>query len=145
MSAEVLIANLLRVAQEDLHGARLLATAGNRNAVYLCEQAAEKVIQAVLTSEGIHGGIKHQLDQMVDLVPNENPLKPALRAIEKLAAYATTYRYPTATGRIKASPSETALKVEISNVQQAIDLAAQRFGVDMSKPGKPAASSTPVR
>jgi hypothetical protein len=42
MSAELLIANLLRVAHEDLAGARLLASADNRNAVYLCEQAAEK-------------------------------------------------------------------------------------------------------
>lgn len=51
LSAEFLIANLLRVANEDLAGARLLASAGNRNAVYLCEQAAEKIIRAVLTSE----------------------------------------------------------------------------------------------
>lgn len=57
MSAELLIANLLRVASEDLDGARLLAASGNRNAIYLCEQAAEKVITAVLTSEAIHAGI----------------------------------------------------------------------------------------
>jgi len=42
MSAELLIANLLRVASEDLEGARLLAASNNRNAVYLCEQAAER-------------------------------------------------------------------------------------------------------
>lgn len=41
MSVERLIGNLLRVAHEDLEGARLLARAGNRNAIYLCEQAAE--------------------------------------------------------------------------------------------------------
>jgi len=41
MSVELLIANLLRVAREDLEGARLLAAAGNRNAIYLCEQSAE--------------------------------------------------------------------------------------------------------
>jgi len=35
MSVEVLIANLLRVAKEDLDGARLLAGPGNRNAIYL--------------------------------------------------------------------------------------------------------------
>lgn len=95
MSAELLIANLLRVAKEDLEGAVLLASSGNRNAIYLCEQAAEKIIRAVLTSEGKHAGIKHHLDEMVDMVPDENPLKPALRDIEDLAAYATTFRYPT--------------------------------------------------
>lgn len=43
MSAERLIANLLRVAREDLEAARLLASASNRNAIYLCEQSAEKI------------------------------------------------------------------------------------------------------
>lgn len=56
MSAELLIANTLRIAREDLDGALLLASRANRNAVYLCEQAAEKVIRAVLTSEGKHAG-----------------------------------------------------------------------------------------
>jgi HEPN domain-containing protein len=81
MIADLVIANLLRIASEDLEGATTLAPLGNRNAVYLCEQAAEKIIRAVLTSEGKHAGIKHQLDEMVNLVPDENPLKPALREI----------------------------------------------------------------
>jgi len=69
-------------------GARLLAGPGNRNAIYLCEQAAEKVIRAVLTSEATHAGIEHQLQEMVDLVPDANPLKALLRDIEYLTAYA---------------------------------------------------------
>jgi hypothetical protein len=47
MSAELLIANFLRIAAEDLEGARLLAAAHNRNAIYLCEQAAEASEQPV--------------------------------------------------------------------------------------------------
>ena len=54
MSAEKVIASYLRVAAEDLRGARLLAKDENRNAIYLCSQAAEKVIRAVLTSEDKH-------------------------------------------------------------------------------------------
>jgi HEPN domain-containing protein len=50
VSAGRVIANLLRIAHEDLEGARLLNARGNRNAIYLCEQAAEKIIRAVLTS-----------------------------------------------------------------------------------------------
>ena len=55
MSAELRIAGFLRVANEDLKGARALHELNNRNAVYLCQQAAEKVIRAVLTAEEIHG------------------------------------------------------------------------------------------
>jgi HEPN domain-containing protein len=49
----------------------------NRNAAYLCEQAAEKLIRAVLTSEGIQAGIRHELPDMVAKIPDENPVKPA--------------------------------------------------------------------
>lgn len=104
MSVELLIANMLRVAAEDLDGARLLAAGTNRNAVYLCEQAAEKIIRAVVTSEGKHAGIKHDLAEMVDDLPDENPLKPLLRRIEHLSQYATAYRYPVSSSKTKRIP-----------------------------------------
>ncbi len=90
MSAEVQIASLLWLASEDLRAARVLAAQSNRNSAYLCSQAAEKVIRAVLTAEGRHAGIRHLLDEMVDQVPDVNPLKPALRGIQHLGAYATS-------------------------------------------------------
>jgi len=68
MNAEKVIAGYLRVASEDLQGAIALAKIPNRNAIFLCSQAAEKVIRAVLTSEGKHAGIGHQLDRMVDRI-----------------------------------------------------------------------------
>ena len=106
MSAERVIANTLRLAQADLDAARLLHAGKNRYAIYHCEQAAEKIIKAVLTSEGVHANIKHQLDDMVKQVPDANPLKPLLKQIEHLAAYATTYRYATTSGNIKPSPDD---------------------------------------
>jgi HEPN domain-containing protein len=145
MSVELLIANLLRVAAEDLAGARLLATTSNRNAIYLCEQAAEKIIRAVVTSEGARAGIKHQLDEMVDLVPDENPLKPALRAIEHLTAYATAYRYPTSAGRIVQPPKGQAFADDAAKVELALRDAASRFGADLTTQGTPAAHRGPIR
>ena len=65
MSDDRLIANYLRIASEDLAGAEVLLAAGNRNAAYLCQQAAEKALRAVLTSEGLHGGTGHRLGLMV--------------------------------------------------------------------------------
>jgi HEPN domain-containing protein len=145
MVADLVIANLLRIAREDLDGAVLLAPRGNRNAAYLCEQAAEKIIRAVLTSEGKHAGIKHQLDEMVNLVPDENPLKPALREIEELAAYATAYRYPTPAGRIPAPPPGGELAALMAKVEAALGEAVVRFGVDLAKKGTPAPRPGPIR
>ena len=146
MSADVVVANFLRVANEDLDGARALAAAdNNRNAVYLREQAAEKIIRAVLTSERTHAGIKHQLDDMVEAVPDANPIKPKLLAIEHLAAFATAYRYPSPQGRIKASPAPTELAKYIADVEAALEEAVLRFGVDLSMPNAPAKSPGPAR
>jgi len=148
MSAERLIANFLRIASEDLEGARLLATAGNRNAIYLCEQAAEKVIRAVVTAEGKHAGVKHELGEIVDLVPDENPLKPRLRAIEHLSAYATTFRYPvssSASKRIPTGPSPDQLQAAIDATAAALSAALASFGVDLRRPDAAAATATPPR
>lgn len=145
MSADVVIANLLRIAKQDVEGAKLLAAANNRNAVYLCEQAAEKVIRAVLTSEGQHAGIKHLLDEMVDAVPDVNPMKPLLEAIESLAAFATAYRYPSPVGRIKPAPDASEVAKYVFGVEAALAEAVKRFGVDLSKPNDPAANPGPIR
>ena len=139
MSAERVIANLLRIAREDLEGARLLNTRTNRNAIYLCEQAAEKIIRAVLTSEKIHAGIKHQLEEMIDLVPDENPIK------NHLSTYATSYRYTTPTGRIPPDPSRDEVETAAKQIEATLTEAARGFGVDLDAVDKPAATSSPIR
>lgn len=137
MSVEIRIASLLRIAAGDLADAQTLATGGSRNAVYLCEQAAEKLIRAVLTSESIHPRIKHDLDAMVASIPDVNPLKPRLRDIQHLKEYATAYRYPTQEGRIK--PLAADVDASIAKVQSALTEAVTKFGVDLATPNSPAA------
>ena len=82
---------------------------------------------------------------MVDLVPDENPLKPILRDIEYLAAYATTYRYPTAAGRIKAAPAPEDLERAITRVASALDAVVEAFDIDLAQRDAPAAKSGPLR
>ena len=145
MSAERVIANLLRIAREDLEGARTLNASKNRNAIYLCEQAAEKIIRAVLTSEKIHAGVRHQLDEMVKVIPDENPLKPKLAALQHLSTYATSYRYTTPTGRIPDDPPPKDVEATAKLVEIALNDAAQRFGVDLDAIDQPATTSSPIR
>ena len=132
MNVEKVIAGFLRVAAEDLQGARALAKISNRNAIYLCSQAAEKVIRAVLTSEGTHVGIGHQLDRMVDSVSDENPVKRMLREIQGLETYATSYRYPTTAGRIKPAPDKAEFENLADKVETALQEVVKRFEVDIS-------------
>jgi HEPN domain-containing protein len=116
----------------------------NRNAAYLCEQAAEKLIRAVLTSEGIQAGVRHELPDMVSKIPDANPVKPLLRAIEHLDAYATAYRYPSPRGRVKPAPSRAELDLDIANIDRALAEIAARFQIEVSKP-TPANRPDPIR
>jgi HEPN domain-containing protein len=144
MSVERTIANYLRIAREDLAGSGLLADAGNRNAAYLAEQAAEKIIRAVLTSEGKHAGVRHDLRDMVSQVPESNPIRPLLLALVPLAAYATTYRYPTSS-RVPAGPSIDVLRLHLDHVRTAFDAVVAAFGVDLEQTDPTAARPGPIR
>jgi HEPN domain-containing protein len=148
MSVELLIANMLRVANEDLEGAKLLASANNRNAVYLCEQAAEKIIRAIVTSEAKHAGVRHELAEMVDLIPDENTLKPLLRKIEHLSQYATAYRYPVSssrTKRIPRPPDAAELRDALIDTATALDEAVKAFKVELGRSDTAAGSARPPR
>ena len=144
MNTEKVIAGFLRVAAEDLVGARALAKISNRNAIYLCSQAAEKVIRAVLTSEGVHAGIGHQLDRMVESVPDENPIKEMLRDTQELGIYATSYRYPTTVGRVKPAPGYEEFERLANSVEAALQEVAKRFNVDIDSTGG-AGKAGPIR
>jgi len=144
MNVENVIAGFLRVAAEDLQGARALAEISNRNAIYLCSQAAEKLIRAVLTTERVHAGIGHQLDRMVESVPDENPVKQMLQDIQGLGIYATTYRYPTTVGRVKPAPEYEEFKRFADKVEAALQEVVKRFDVDIDS-SEPAGNADPIR
>lgn len=134
MSADRAIVALLQIASADIADARILSGLRSRNAPYLCSQAAEKIVKAVLTAEGIHAdrNIAHRIDMMVDLLPDANWLKPRFRKIERLAAYATSYRYPTPTGRVPAAPSPDELGQLIDETDSLLRIVAERFGIALT-------------
>ena len=145
MRIHLVVASYLRTAAEDLAGARVLAEAANRNAIYLCSQAAEKVIRAVLTTEGKHAGIGHQLVEMVDMVPDENPIKPMLRKIDSLGDFATTFRYPTTAGKVRKVPKPEEFDRLAADVEEALKEAVFRFAVDLEEEQQPAGNVEPIR
>ena len=77
MSAELHIANTLRLAHEDLEAAEMLAAKENGNDAYHEQQAAEKILLALLTSESIKAERKdsHRLDVLRDPLPDANTFK----------------------------------------------------------------------
>lgn len=148
MSAELLIANTLRLAHGDLEAAELLAAKENRNDAYHAQQAAEKILLALLTSEAIKVERKdsHRLDVLRDLLPDSNPFKDRLSAVTFLTVYATTYRYPKDAGRLPARAEKNELETAMATTRKILYDVATHFGVDLVESDKvPATTSSAPR
>ena len=141
------IANALRLARGCVEDARTLAATGSRNAAYLCEQAPERLIRAVATSEGLHIERQdaHQLDKVVRRFPASNVEKAALLSLTWLEAYATTFRYTLPSGGIPKSPDPARLDAAIMSIQDMIHRVSARFEVDLEKLNSPAGTTAPLR
>jgi HEPN domain-containing protein len=128
MSVARRIAGLLDIAAEDASGAATLARTKNRNSAYLCQQAAEKLIKAVLLDQGIEGGAEHHLDTLVGKLPDAHPWKARLRTLDKYTPYATAYRYPGSGGRVPAAPDADQVSADAALITQWITKAREELG-----------------
>ncbi|MDP2734190.1 MAG: HEPN domain-containing protein [Hoeflea sp.] len=148
MSVNLHIANLLRLAHGDLEAAVALTALGNRNDAYHAEQAAEKILLALLTSEGIRAERKdaHRIDVLQGLLPDANGFKFKFSPIVFLTIYATTYRYPKDAGRLPAQADKDELGTAMDAIRAILDEVARHFGVDLTDSDKvPATSSAAPR
>jgi hypothetical protein len=142
------IASQLRLANDYARDSAVLADLGSRNAATLLFQAVEAALLAVLTSEGLdrsHRSTQHQLGVMTDMLPDENPLKASFGAVALLTGYATSYRYASASGRVRPGPSADQLSQWMTAATTLIAACAAGFQVDLANPGSGAASTLPLR
>jgi HEPN domain-containing protein len=133
VSVSLHIANALRLANEDLEAADALAAIGNRNDAYHAQQAAEKILMALLNSEGVKADRKdaHRLDVLQSLLPDANKFKYRFSPIVFLTSFATTYRYPKDAGRLPQQPHKDDLGTAIEIVRNILSDVAAHFGVDL--------------
>ena len=125
------IATSLRLAAQDLIDAKILNAAGSRNDTYHLEQGVEKLLKALLTSEHVHIERKdaHQLDISIDQLPENHPLKRELLSMGYLTEYATTYRYPSPSGRIRPNLPTERFVATLELANSILARAATHFGV----------------
>jgi HEPN domain-containing protein len=107
MPVEQVIAGYLAAVADDLDAARRLAAPpANRLAAYHLQQAAEKLVKAVLVHRKIHPGVEHRIDVLVRMLDVSDPWLPQLDPLDRFTPYATTYRYPSPTGRLRAGRTQ---------------------------------------
>jgi len=118
MSRNRRISALVDLAEQDIDAAEALLVVGNRYAAYHCQQAAEKLIKAVLLELGLEAGTEHRIDVLASKIPTEHPLQAEFMALDRLTPYATTYRYPTIAGRIPSAPHKATVEAAIDQLKR---------------------------
>ena len=95
---------------------RLVADPPNRFAAFHLQQAAEKLVKAVRLSRNLRATADHNIEILVDELPVDDPWRAKLRVLEPLSTYATTYRYPSPTGKRKGGPENDEVLVWIKAI-----------------------------
>ena len=95
---------------------RLVVDPPNRFAAFHLQQASEKLVKAVRLSRGLRVTADHDLEALVDELSHDDAWRAKLRVLEPLSAYATTYRYPSPTGKRKGGSSNDEVLVWIKAI-----------------------------
>lgn len=119
--------NDLRTAEWLLQAPELVS-AGNRQAAYHLQQAAEKVTKAVRVHRGLIATKEHQIQILVEgrepgepkKLPDGDPWATKLLVLDPLSDFATAFRYPTPSGKLKSGPTSDTVKNWIQVIQALI-------------------------
>ena len=88
-----------------------------RFAAFHLQQAAEKLIKAVRLHRGLYPTADHNLSALIDGLPLGDEWRVKLEPLGPLSAFATAYRYPTPTGKLKAGPTAADLHGWIARIR----------------------------
>jgi HEPN domain-containing protein len=112
-------AAFIALAREDLAAAGRLRRDLPRQAAFHVEQAAEKLIKAVLTTEGrTYPATHHQLGQLAALLPPDHAWRADLAALDKHTSAATALCYPSPGGHLPAPPDPATLAEDLREIER---------------------------
>lgn len=75
----------------------------------------------------IHPGIEHRIDVLVRMLDPSDPWQPLLDPLDRFTPYATTFRYPSPTDRLKAGPNPSNVIAEAGEIEKLINRARGEF------------------
>ncbi len=118
---KIAVESLITLAREDLTVAKKLAVDHPRHAAFHIEQAAEKLLKAVLSTEGIVFNAGHQLGALAALLPLNHIWRGDLATFDDFTSYATAVRYPTGGGRMPQDPDAAEVQEGLNRVGALVD------------------------
>lgn len=98
-------------------------------AAFHCQQAAEKLVKAVLVWLGRDVPRSHDIDSLIMRVPRELPIRDCLLPLGRFTAYATLYRYPGESGEVTDEPTGEEVSGWLEEIEAARDSIAAALSV----------------
>lgn len=83
---------------------RLIADPPNRLAAFHLQQAAEKLVKAVRLHRRLLVTADHSIARLLEELLPDDPWRAKLAPLAPLTSYATSFRYPSPTGKRKDGP-----------------------------------------
>jgi HEPN domain-containing protein len=117
----IAVESFIALAREDLAVAKKLVFDHPRHAAFNIEQAAEKLLKAVLSTEGITFNAGHQLGALAAMLPAGHIWRADLATFDDFTSYATAVRYPTGSGRMPQEPDAADLHEGLKRVAMLLD------------------------
>jgi HEPN domain-containing protein len=115
------VASFIALARDDLEVARKLIDDHPRSAAFHVEQAAEKLLKAVLTAESIiFSANHHQLGKLAEALPADHVWRADLMAFDAYTTYATATRYPRPGGGMPRTPTKDVIDAAIKTVSSLV-------------------------
>lgn len=128
MSPDPVVMAYLEGVREELDAvARLAAPPTNRLAAYHLQQAAEKLVKAVRLHRGHPATLEHRISLLLDALTATDPWRGRLEPLDRFSQFATAYRYPSPTGKLRAGPDSAALEAGRAEVDALLLLARAEF------------------
>jgi len=119
MPANPVVTGYLDEVEAELDAvARLMAPPPNRLAAFHLQQAAEKLTKALRLSRGLPATTEHRVALLLDELADSDPWKTSLLPLDRHSQYATAYRYPGASGRVKGAPTESETQTAIEEIRE---------------------------
>jgi HEPN domain-containing protein len=106
---------------------RLMVPPPNRLAAFHLQQAAEKLTKALRLSRGLAATTEHRVALLIDDLADTDPWKTALLPLDRHSQYATAYRYPGASGRVKGAPTDSEIKDAIEEIRELLERARREL------------------
>lgn len=106
------VESLLTLARGDARAAHRLLPDFPRHAAFHVEQAAEKLVLAVIEAEDrgpVERAHQHQINRLVGYLPMDHVLYADLQALDRTTPYATQLRYPSPGGALTHPPEASDL------------------------------------